>query len=417
MEKLKIDNFLGLKDINIQINDFNVIIGPQASGKSLIAKLIYYSKSIFEEMYLAANKDYTKTELKKELRTKFERFFPKSSWINSSFDIEYSIDDYTFSITNKWEDKDFFFIEFSDEVEKVWKDLVVERKDILDKYKLDDVLGLTEASMKLGTFKDYFNNLIPDIAKNQQVYVPAGRSFFALLQSSIFSILSSNQNIDPLLQSFGALYEKLKPIYADSDSASIKMFDSLVSEILKGKYLLEKGKDYLLHEDGRKIEVSYCSSGQQEILPLVIVLRFLLSASSLRTQRYTVYIEEPEAHIFPMAQKKMIDILSLLFNNINVQFIVTTHSPYVLTSLNNNLQAGLIRKEADSEKLDKLFEVIHKDFILKSESVSAFSIENGNLRSIIEEESELISADLIDDVSNVLGAQFDELLDLIDYGD
>lgn len=414
MEKLIIDNFLGLKGINVQINDFNVIIGPQASGKSLIAKLIYYSKSIFEEMYLAANKDYTKTELKKELRTKFERFFPKSSWKDSSFDIEYSIDDFTFSITNKWEDKDFFFIEFSDEVEKLWKDLVVERKDILSKYKIDDVLGMPEASLKLSAFKDYSNNLIPDIAKNQQVYVPAGRSFFALLQSSIFSILSSNQNIDPLLQNFGALYEKLKPIYADS--ASTKTFDSLVKNILKGDYLLEKGKDYLLHEDGRKIEVSYCSSGQQEILPLIIVLRVLLSASFARTHRYTIYIEEPEAHLFPMAQKRMIDILSLLFNSINVQFIVTTHSPYVLTSLNNNLQAGLIRKEADSEKLNDLFKAINNDFILESESVSAFSIENGNLRSIIEEESELIAADLIDGVSNVLGAQFDELLDLIDYG-
>lgn len=417
MEKLKIDNFLGLKDINIQINDFNVIIGPQASGKSLIAKLIYYSKSIFEEMYLAANKDYTKTELKKELRTKFERFFPESSWKDSSFKLEYTVNYFTFSITNKWEGKDFFFIEFSDEVENVWKNLVAERKDILDKSKIDDVLGFAEASFKSGNFRNYFNDLIPDITKNQQIYIPAGRSFFALLQSSIFSILSSNQNIDPLLQGFGSFYEKLKPVYAGSDGTSLKIFDSLVKNILKGDYLLEKGKDYLLHEDGRKIEVSYCSSGQQEILPLIIVLRVLLSASFVRTHRYTIYIEEPEAHIFPMAQKRMIDILSLLFNNINVQFIVTTHSPYVLTSLNNNLQAGLIRKEANSEKLNDLFKAINNDFILEPGSVSAFSIENGNLKSIIEEESELISADLIDDVSNVLGAQFDELLDLIDYGD
>lgn len=43
MEKLKIYNFLGLNDIDLEINEFNILIGPLASGKSVIAKLLYFS--------------------------------------------------------------------------------------------------------------------------------------------------------------------------------------------------------------------------------------------------------------------------------------------------------------------------------------------------------------------------------------
>lgn len=415
MENLEIHNFLGLKDINIDINKFNIIIGPQVSGKSLVAKLIYYSKSIFEEMSLAVNKNYKKTELKKELRSKFERFFPQSSWKDTSFKVQYSINEFSFTITNKWEGKDSFFIEFSDEVEKVWKKIVEEKKDIVEKFNLEKVLDAAEASMRNRSFNDYFRELVPEISKNQQIYIPAGRSFFALLQSSIFSILSSNANIDPLLQSFGSFYEKIKPIYNVDDSETLRRFDTLAKEILKGDYIFEKGKDYLLHEDKRKLEVAYCSSGQQEILPLIIVLRVLLSSNYMNKINYTIYIEEPEAHIFPMAQKIMIDILSLLFNKVNIQFFITTHSPYVLTSVNNNLLAGIINKE--SVKKEELKKIINKEFILNPDVVSAYSIENAKLESIIDKESDMILGDLIDDVSNILGAQFEELLDLVDYED
>ena len=39
-EYLKIRNFLVVKDAEVELKKINVIIGPQANGKSLIAKLI-----------------------------------------------------------------------------------------------------------------------------------------------------------------------------------------------------------------------------------------------------------------------------------------------------------------------------------------------------------------------------------------
>jgi SpoVK/Ycf46/Vps4 family AAA+-type ATPase len=49
MQKLTVKNFLTLKDIQIDIPKINIIVGPQAEGKSLIAKLIYFFKTFVRD--------------------------------------------------------------------------------------------------------------------------------------------------------------------------------------------------------------------------------------------------------------------------------------------------------------------------------------------------------------------------------
>ncbi|WP_029033397.1 ATP-binding protein [Salinimicrobium terrae] len=72
---------------------------------------------------------------------------------------------------------------------------------------------------------------------------------------------------------------------------------------MNGTYLREKEKDFILHKDNRKVNLSNASSGQQETLPLVTVLK-VLNYSSFFNGGATLYIEEPEAHLFPTAQMK-----------------------------------------------------------------------------------------------------------------
>lgn len=44
MEKLTVKNFLNIKDVEFNLSNINIIIGQQASGKSVIAKLVYFFK-------------------------------------------------------------------------------------------------------------------------------------------------------------------------------------------------------------------------------------------------------------------------------------------------------------------------------------------------------------------------------------
>ena len=51
MQKLIIDNFKQISHAEIEVKDFLLLIGPQASGKSTIAKLIFFFKSI-QQFYI-----------------------------------------------------------------------------------------------------------------------------------------------------------------------------------------------------------------------------------------------------------------------------------------------------------------------------------------------------------------------------
>jgi predicted ATPase len=45
MQRIVIKNFGPIKDVDIPIHDFMIFIGPQASGKSTIAKAIYFFRN------------------------------------------------------------------------------------------------------------------------------------------------------------------------------------------------------------------------------------------------------------------------------------------------------------------------------------------------------------------------------------
>jgi predicted ATPase len=49
-ERLIVKNFLCLKDIDIEIKDFLIIVGPQTAGKSLCAKLLYFFRTIYADI-------------------------------------------------------------------------------------------------------------------------------------------------------------------------------------------------------------------------------------------------------------------------------------------------------------------------------------------------------------------------------
>ncbi|MEO1692988.1 MAG: AAA family ATPase [Cyanobacteria bacterium J06631_6] len=155
------------------------------------------------------------------------------------------------------------------------------------------------------------------------------------------------------------------------------------------------------------------SSGQQETLPLILILE-TISQHDASTDGISLYVEEPEAHIFPTTQKDIVELISLVFNERknNSQFFITTHSPYILTSFNNLLQAGMLAIDADEEKIKKIDKLVSKSRFLKPEEVAVYSVESGDCQSIMDKETGLIDANMIDEVSNDLGVQFDELLDL-----
>lgn len=99
MERIEIKNFAGIKEVSLEVKQINILIGPQASGKSIIAKLLFYFKNfIFEIINTAENLKY-KRDLDKDYKLKFEEFFPPESWGDKDFQIKYYTADEFISVS------------------------------------------------------------------------------------------------------------------------------------------------------------------------------------------------------------------------------------------------------------------------------------------------------------------------------
>lgn len=178
--------------------------------------------------------------------------------------------------------------------------------------------------------------------------------------------------------------------------------------------------------DGRRVPFSSLSSGQQELLPIWYFLDNLMLMDSYHANRpgkkasdsdrsgELIYIEEPEAHLFPAAQSMLLDTLvdAVLGGSKSRSLVVTTHSPYIMTKLNVLLKAGQIGRRKKRTK--ELAEIIPRSRWLSRSDVTAFSIKDGYLRSIFDEESGLIDAEFLDSISEVTSHQFMTLLDMED---
>src|SRR5690606_9637553 len=134
-------------------------------------------------------------------------------------------------------------------------------------------------------------------------------------------------------------------------------------------------------------------SGQQEILPLMIMITFEMFLTNRKLTPY--FIEEPEAHLFPEAQCEVMNLISLLSYNFESQFFITTHSPYLLTILNNFIYADeLIKKNQLS--LESFNEISNDGFPLDFNDINAFSIQNGESMRIMDDEFKLVDTNFLD---------------------
>ncbi len=427
MEKLIIENFAGIKRAEINLKKINILIGPQASGKSIIAKLLFYFKSFLGEIrqYIPAERFEEKIEM--EYINRFISYFPTESWPAGHFKIEYRLGNDTFLsiFSKKQKNKYPVKFEYSNNIKKLIRQL----RKLADeeRTKVAQIQNKHNIDESLIVALNYWFHSVPIIRKEiseqiplTHIFIPAGRSFFSIIQSNIFALLSnSNIELDDFIKQFGSVYEsfkqKSKKQHTRKNKISVQIyaeFKELFNDIICSEYLRENEKDYLLHKDKRKVNLANASSGQQEILPLLIILQNLIEKTPTEKES-VLYIEEPEAHLFPTAQKIVIRLLAKIFNiyKRKFQIIVTTHSPYILTSFNNLIYAGNIAQRQKNTK--RLYKIIPKSEIIYPEDVCAYSLTSEmEIIDILDSELGLISRNIIDDVSNEISVEFDKLLEL-----
>ena len=117
----------------------------------------------------------------------------------------------------------------------------------------------------------------------------------------------------------------------------------------------------------------------------------------------TIYVEEPEIHLHPGAQRVFVEILAMLVRQ-GFRVVVTTHSLTVLYTINNLVQAGRLPPEIDRPGLPP------KGLRLLPEEVEAYLFRrDGTVDTLVNRKNGFINEAELGTVSDELQGQMNQI--------
>lgn len=155
-------------------------------------------------------------------------------------------------------------------------------------------------------------------------------------------------------------------------------------------------KDYSFYilSNGKKFKFTELSDGYAAILDIVVDLILKMQSKDHLTRAYKkkgiVLIDEVETHLHLEMQKMVMPILTKVFPNI--QFIVTTHSPFVLNSLENAVAYDLEHQEVISDLTQYSYEALAEGYFGVSSESSYMKLQLEKLANLLQK-GELTDSD------------------------
>lgn len=122
-----------------------------------------------------------------------------------------------------------------------------------------------------------------------------------------------------------------------------------------------------------------------------------------------VLVEEPETHLHPDAQYALIKFIAAYQNLTGSQIFITTHSPYILSSINNLFYASKISK---SKNHADIHSVIPRQSWMNEETFQAYSVENGGLMDIRDANLAMADISRLDSISSRQDDEYEAMLSL-----
>jgi hypothetical protein len=415
-EVLIVRNFLSIKELYCEFKQFNVITGEMSSGKSVTIKLIKYFQDVIFRLFNDPFDDFCKyvevSTYYSVLKEKFSNIFNLSSSDSMNlapFEIIYtfSCNEKTFSMTIKGTNKENIEIEscYLKELLGNWKKQAIEAK------------MLSPEKPRLDKFEEFRQTLYDVIQKefNQQFPI-----LTAFTSASRAAMAYRKEFLDYYMDKYYHLIDTLK---GQKDNPEYK---ETINSILKAIIEIEKTDSSisLVSSDSRKVPLKKGSSGQQENIYILMQLSKLFNKTSYYDNARSILIEEPEAQLYPYEQMKIINFIVRAYNDQEknkkpVRFYITTHSPYILNSLNNILLKGsLIRDFPDTEQVERITKEVSYDDIpsLLADDVSAyhFYFGKGMNKSIFDSmmDKDYIYTEKIIEISSIIDRIFDKLMEL-----
>ena len=374
-----------------------VFIGDQGSGKSSVVKL--YSTLTWLEKYIVAKKNKTIRSLKEFKNILSQQNIP-NEYINKDTVIEYVSKAIRISIINN-KLEIIPIAHLNDEYVCPKIQYVPSERNILSvASNLKGVSGIPEM---LTIFNREFELACRDInniefqkyilhydnnKKDNYVYIKNKKAEVKLSQAS-----SGLQSVFPLIFVSKFIKKSIKENFLERLRNSDDIRRQIVINLIDDVSLRNKLDNYIMSK------VNKLNAKEVTILEK--------NFSNIVNSCFIEIVEEPEQNLFPMSQVEMLSSLVKDTSGNNDKLIITTHSPYILSQLNNYIFA-------DEKKNDRnnSFNKKYKNLFIPYKEVSAYKIENGKIKSIKDKEFRGIDVSEIDKCSRNISKEFEEILNV-----
>lgn len=386
---LHIDNFGPVNDAAVELRTINMFIGEQSIGKSTIAKLI----TIFTD-YISLCKLVQGGVPMWELLLK-----------------EYGLDiykDYPYHITYDMEqdnDTDHeagsFHLEIIRGKIKCYMTeggkMITNRKSIINKIICLKRIYHSEAVKKITS--GIRNEDILELLTNS-LYVPAERIIYSVITNLWAALNLADSSVPKNLLRFMVELNNAKSEYPDFQ---IRLLDASFTH--KGT------EDYIVIDPHKTpIPMKAASSGIQSLVPLLLVLHYAIN----KREYSSFVIEEPECNLFPTKQVELLKEILKVARYPYRTLTITTHSPYMLSAMNNILFAGMLIEKYGEGLKEYISQIIPEESLISVSECSVYSLgadinDGVYCRSLLDEETGMIDFNSLDQVSEEMSDEFDAL--------
>lgn len=416
MKHLTIRNIGPINEADIELKRFNLLIGVQSSGKSTINKIACYCSWVEKEICITQSPSYFEKKGNFEHRLvvfhKLEGFIHPEAYIEYETDIVHFIYDKTNDeFVFKWKDR-WAYIRSKTIYIPSERNIVASIPNWFDiKLGENNVRSYMSDWEEARGYSDGKRVRILDLGV-EYAFEKTGQNDLVWLNDNSFinftNASSGLQSLIPLLVILqyvteGVFIEKKKDsVFIESVNKNLvnRIFASLMSK--KNSFTIYSSENSYV----KKIGNQEFAIGNKETAN-----KFEQIAHNFIYPNYSnIFLEEPEQNLYPTTQKELINYLVELMNKDKKQHnvFITTHSPYILTSLNNLLYAAEVGKSKKSD----VRKIIPIKYWVQFEDVGAWFVKNGTVVSIMDNKLKQIKAEKIDEVSNQLNRDYDKLFDL-----
>ena len=169
-------------------------------------------------------------------------------------------------------------------------------------------------------------------------------------------------------------------------------FERLLGEIFQDKdlqlYFNYKDYSFKILTKGKEFKFTELSDGFAAVLDIIVDLILKMQHKNQLTRAYEcegiVLVDEIETHLHLELQKVIMPLLTEIFPNI--QFIVTTHSPFVLSSLSNAVAFDLEHQEIIEDLTEYSYESLAEGYFGVKTASSYMGMQLGRLEELLKKE-------------------------------